>query len=55
MRAWATAASIVDWLMPAEVKDRPLAMSRHLLRPISSQVANVHLFMLIVDVVVGKV
>lgn len=34
--------------------ERPLALSRHLLRPISSHVANVHLFVLVLDLVIGK-
>lgn len=34
--------------------ERPLALSRHLLRPISSHVANVHLSVLVLDLLVGK-
>lgn len=41
-------------LLPPHIHDRPLALSRHLIRPLSSHVANVHLFILIIDLVVGK-
>jgi hypothetical protein len=38
---------------PAE--DKPIAIARHLLRPFSSHIANVHLFVLIIDLVIGKI
>ena len=39
---------------PSHVIDADLALARHLLRPLSSHVANVHLLVLVVDLVVGK-
>ncbi|KAL8286157.1 hypothetical protein RQP46_004645 [Phenoliferia psychrophenolica] len=46
---------LVSLLIPPSVPDRPLALSQHLLRPISSHVANVHLFVLVLDLVLGRV
>ncbi|GAA5942830.1 hypothetical protein JCM3775_001515 [Rhodotorula graminis] len=46
------------WLYPTPPADEPdprLALSRHLVRPLSSHVANVHLFLLFIDLVVGHV
>ncbi|GAA6031623.1 hypothetical protein JCM8097_006554 [Rhodosporidiobolus ruineniae] len=40
---------------PEPGADPRLPLARHLLRPLSSHVANVHLFLLVVDLVVGKV
>ncbi|ORY75935.1 PXA domain-domain-containing protein [Leucosporidium creatinivorum] len=41
-------------LLPPHLPDRPLVLARHLLRPLSSHVANVHLFILLIDLIVGK-
>ncbi|KAM0755901.1 hypothetical protein T439DRAFT_295899 [Meredithblackwellia eburnea MCA 4105] len=42
-------------LYSPRVPDRSLALARHILDPLSSHVANVHLFILILDLVLGKV
>ncbi|GAA5846931.1 hypothetical protein JCM9279_006956 [Rhodotorula babjevae] len=41
--------------LPADEPDPRLALARHLLRPLSSHVANVHLILLLIDLVVGHV
>lgn len=41
--------------LPPSIPDRSIALSQHLLRPISSHIANVHLFIVLIDLVVGKV
>ncbi|KAK4703046.1 hypothetical protein P7C70_g3174, partial [Phenoliferia sp. Uapishka_3] len=46
---------LVNALIPPEVPDRPLALSRHLLAPLSSHTANVHLFVLVLDLVLGRI
>jgi len=52
--ARALPSGVVRVLVPAGVDDRPVALARHLLRGLDSQVANVHLLVLLVDLVVGK-
>ncbi|BGP18470.1 hypothetical protein JCM10213_001215 [Rhodosporidiobolus nylandii] len=42
-------------LRSTDSTDPRLSLAQHLLRPLSSHIANVHLFLLIVDLVVGKV
>lgn len=50
-------AVMVKALVPATIPDteRQIALSQHLLRPFSSHVANVHLFVLALDLITGKV
>ncbi|KAI5476115.1 hypothetical protein MNV49_000385 [Pseudohyphozyma bogoriensis] len=40
--------------LPPSIPNRQLALSQHILKPLSSHVANVHLFLLLVDLFVGK-
>jgi len=52
------ADALPPWLYPIPPPDEPdprLALARHLLRPLSSHTANVHLFLLIIDLVIGHV
>jgi hypothetical protein len=48
-------AHLVNVLIAPSTADRPLALAKHLLNPLSSHVANVHLFVLILDLVLGRV
>ncbi|BGP42127.1 hypothetical protein JCM10449v2_006129 [Rhodotorula kratochvilovae] len=47
--------ALLDPSLPSDEPDPRLALARHLLRPLTSHVANVHLFVLLVDLVVGRV
>ncbi|GAA6012218.1 hypothetical protein JCM10207_002765 [Rhodosporidiobolus poonsookiae] len=49
-----SAASLLDLDVPPSAGDPRLPLACHLLRPFASHVANVHLLVLIVDLVVGK-